>query len=196
MKLDRLEVLSQSEIKQIHQHTLEILANTGIRVSLKKMRELLADSGGKVDETSKMVRFPPAMVEEFVKKVNVNLQHGSFQACYIPSSDEVKMPNIEDFENETVYYSTLFHELIHWTGASKRLDRFKKDEEFDEYAFEELVAEIGATFLCGHFGIENTKRIDNSKAYIQGWSKRLNNDSQMIFKASAKAQKAFDLLIK
>jgi trimethylamine:corrinoid methyltransferase-like protein len=61
MKLARLEVLSESEVKQIHQHTLEILENTGIRVALKKMRELLADSGCKVDETSKIVRFPPAM---------------------------------------------------------------------------------------------------------------------------------------
>jgi trimethylamine--corrinoid protein Co-methyltransferase len=68
MKLARLEVLSEDEVTQIHQRTLEILENTGIRVTLKKMRELLADSGCKVDETSKIVKFPPAMVGKFVKK--------------------------------------------------------------------------------------------------------------------------------
>jgi len=68
MKIDRLEVLSQSEIKQIHQHTLELLENTGIKVMLKKMRNLLADCGCPVDENSKIVKFPPEIVEEFVKK--------------------------------------------------------------------------------------------------------------------------------
>ena len=68
MKIDRLEVLSQSEIKQIHQHTLELLENTGIKVMLKKMRNLLAECGCQVDENSKIVKFAPEIVEEFVKK--------------------------------------------------------------------------------------------------------------------------------
>ena len=68
MMLKRLEVLSESEVNQIHERTLEILAKTGIRVTLKKMRDLLADHGCNVDESSKIVKFPPSMVEEFVKK--------------------------------------------------------------------------------------------------------------------------------
>jgi trimethylamine--corrinoid protein Co-methyltransferase len=68
MKLDRLEVLSESEVQQIHQQSLEILEKTGIRVTLKKMRNLLAERGCKVDESSKIVKFPATMVEEFVKK--------------------------------------------------------------------------------------------------------------------------------
>ena len=68
MKLKRLEVLSQDEVNQIHQHTLEILEKTGIRVTLKKMRELLADRGCNVDESSKIVKFPPALVAELVGK--------------------------------------------------------------------------------------------------------------------------------
>jgi trimethylamine--corrinoid protein Co-methyltransferase len=68
MKLNRLEVLSQNEVEQIHQRTLEILAKTGIRVTLKKMRELLSDVGCQVDEFSKIVKFPPTLVEDLVKK--------------------------------------------------------------------------------------------------------------------------------
>ena len=68
MKLKRLEALSESEVEQIQQHTLEILENTGIKVMLKKMRNLLADCGCRVDENSKIVKFPSVLVEELVKK--------------------------------------------------------------------------------------------------------------------------------
>jgi trimethylamine--corrinoid protein Co-methyltransferase len=68
MKLERLKVLRDDEIERIHQHSLEILQTTGIRVMLKKMRSLLADHGCQVDEASKIVKFPPATVEEFMKK--------------------------------------------------------------------------------------------------------------------------------
>jgi trimethylamine--corrinoid protein Co-methyltransferase len=76
MMLKRLEVLSESEVNQIHERTLEILEKTGIRVTLKKMRDLLADHGCNVDESSKMVKFAPAMVEEYVKKAP-----GEFFVC-------------------------------------------------------------------------------------------------------------------
>jgi trimethylamine--corrinoid protein Co-methyltransferase len=68
MKTSDLKILSDSEIKEIHQHTLELLENTGIIVELKKMRDMLADQGCNVDEKCKIVKFPPAMVEEFVNK--------------------------------------------------------------------------------------------------------------------------------
>ena len=68
MKTSDLKILSDSEIKKIHQHTLELLENTGIIVELKKMRGMLADQGCTVDEKRKIVKFPPAMIEEFVNK--------------------------------------------------------------------------------------------------------------------------------
>ena len=68
MKLERMKVLADDEIEKIHEQSLEILQKTGIRVMLKKMRSLLAERGCQVEEASKIVKFPPAVVEEFVKK--------------------------------------------------------------------------------------------------------------------------------
>ena len=68
MKISKLEVLDAQEIKTIHQHTLEVLADVGIKVELKKMRQLLADLGCDVNEKEKLVKFKPDFVEEYVKK--------------------------------------------------------------------------------------------------------------------------------
>jgi antirestriction protein ArdC len=90
------------------------------------------------------------------------------------------------------YYATLFHELIHSTGHPCRLNRPTLTESAgfgsDPYCREELVAELGAAFLCGHTGIENT--IQNSAAYLQNWLEALKNDRTLIVQAAAQAQKA------
>lgn len=97
------------------------------------------------------------------------------------------------------YYAILLHELTHWTGAPKRLDRDKAQTkaktkaERDSYAFEELIAELGAAFLCSSLGIVQTPR-DNHALYIKCWLEALKNDKKYIFKASAKASKAADYL--
>lgn len=115
------------------------------------------------------------------------------QAYYRPSSDVVNIPDQKRFISDQDYYSVLFHELSHSTGHSKRLAR-KGIEQVSffgshEYSFEELVAEFGAAFLCGHAGIE-TKTIDNSASYIQSWLKVLKKDSKMLVSAASQAQKA------
>jgi antirestriction protein ArdC len=119
--------------------------------------------------------------------------HQGFQPAYIPAIDTVEIPLPENFTSEENYYSTLFHELTHSTGHKNRLDR--KEVAFTQrfgscnYAEEELVAEIGASFLCSYAGIENTT-IDNSTAYIQGWLKVLNDDRKMIINAASRAEKS------
>lgn len=122
------------------------------------------------------------------------------KAYYQPSTDTLNMPKIEAFKSETGYYSTFFHEMTHSTGHSKRLDRgndtrvrdgSKKDKT--AYAFEELVAELGAVFLCAESGILFHTR-ENSAKYLKGWNNtlvsELENDNRFFLKASAKAQKA------
>lgn len=122
------------------------------------------------------------------------------KAYYQPSTDTLNMPKIEAFKSETGYYSTFFHEMTHSTGHSKRLDRgndtrvrdgSKKDKT--DYAFEELVAELGAVFLCAESGILFHTR-ENSAKYLKGWNNalvsELENDNRFFLKASAKAQKA------
>jgi len=96
------------------------------------------------------------------------------------------------------YYSTLFHELTHATGHESRLKRLDTDRlaafGSKDYSQEELVAEMGSAFLCGHCGIAE-RIIDNSAAYIQGWLRRLRNDKRLVVFAAAQAQKAADFVL-
>jgi antirestriction protein ArdC len=127
--------------------------------------------------------------------------HAEPRAYYRPSSDVVNMPRFETFTSSEYYYSTLFHELTHSTGHESRLNRkgvSGSDGQWSAfgstpYAKEELVAEMGAAFLCGHCQIEN-KTIDNSAAYIQSWLGKLRNDPKMVIVAAAQAQRASDFI--
>jgi antirestriction protein ArdC len=108
------------------------------------------------------------------------------------------MPNRNSFESAEHYYGTLFHELTHSTGHPKRLNRQTLTEfEFfgdDNYSREELVAEMGAAFLCGFTGIEN-RIIDNSASYLASWLKVLKEDHRMLLVAASQAQKAADMIL-
>lgn len=112
------------------------------------------------------------------------------KAYYHPARDHIHMPPIATFYEASGYYGTLAHELIHWTGSEKRLERIKKFQDKKAYAFEELVAEIGACFLCLQLGVE--PQFDQSAAYVEGWLEALKSDKELIFKAAAEAQKAVD----
>ena len=120
------------------------------------------------------------------------------KACYVPSLDEVFMPNPKSFSSSEAYFSTINHELIHATGHRKRLNRHEKFSNLNfgskDYSIEELVAEMGAAYLCGICGIENAT-IDNSTAYIQSWLKKLKSDKKFIISASGLAQKAVDYIL-
>lgn len=129
-------------------------------------------------------------------EITYNDQRG---ACYTHSKDRVNMPKMESFDGAEEYYSTLFHELTHSTGHESRLNRkgiISGTAAFGtkEYSKEELVAEMGAAFLCGHCQIDN-KTIDNSAAYINSWLKKLKDDPKMVILAAAQAQKAADFIL-
>lgn len=121
------------------------------------------------------------------------------RAYYQPAGDFVHMPNGELFDKEQEYYSTLFHELVHSTGSEKRLKREFGGRFGDKkYAFEELIAELGASYLCAEAGILYFT-LDNTAAYIKRWSKKLmaelKADNKFFLKAAAKAQQASDFII-
>ena len=121
------------------------------------------------------------------------------RAYYSPEDDLINMPPIEQFETAEAYYATLFHKSIHSTGPTSRLNR-EGVAQFDKfgserYSLEELVAELGASFLCGLTGIDHEPIIENTAAYIQDWLKKLKDDKQFIFKAAAEAQKAVDFIV-
>jgi antirestriction protein ArdC len=123
------------------------------------------------------------------------IQHGAARACYSPQLDVVYMPQAAWFEAPEAYYSTLFHELNHSTGHASRLNRATLSDpcsfESPIYLKEELVAEMGAAFLCGVCGIEN-RTVDNSAAYIASWLRVLEQDIRMVIVAAAQAQRAAD----
>ncbi len=106
------------------------------------------------------------------------------------------MPARSRFVDAPHYYSTLFHELVHSTGHESRLNRTFGARFGDElYSKEELVAEMGAAFLCAIAGIANEHTDRNTTAYIQNWISKLEEDNRLIVHAAANAQKAVDLIL-
>ncbi len=118
------------------------------------------------------------------------------RACYRPRTDSVHMPARSRFVDAAHYYSTLFHELVHSTGHESRLNRTFGDHFGDElYSKEELVAEMGAAFLCAVAGIANEHTDRNTTAYIQNWISKLEEDNRLIVHAAANAQRAADCIL-
>jgi antirestriction protein ArdC len=106
------------------------------------------------------------------------------------------MPARARFVDAPHYYSTLFHELIHGTGHETRLNRIFGAHFGDElYSKEELVAEMGAAFLCAIAGIANENTERNTTAYIQNWISKLEEDNRLVVHAAANAQRAVDLIL-
>ncbi|MCC9137509.1 ArdC family protein [Pontibacter silvestris] len=125
--------------------------------------------------------------------------HGGSQAYYAPASDQVQMPELKSFVSPQSYHATLFHELIHTTGHPDRLNRFTEEEKAsrfgdEHYSKEELVAEMGASFLCAFTGIKEDV-FQNSVAYLQGWVSRFKDDRTMIIYASTRAFKAASYIL-
>ncbi|HBD95375.1 MAG TPA: hypothetical protein DC057_14500 [Spirochaetia bacterium] len=120
------------------------------------------------------------------------------KAFYSFTGDYIQLPKKNTFYSIEEYYSTLFHEAIHSTGHHSRLNRkitgVSKQRIDENYSQEELIAEIGASFLCDHAGIINSV-IDNQAAYIYNWLKALTNDKMLIMKASSLAQQAADYIL-
>jgi len=119
------------------------------------------------------------------------------RAWYRPSSDTVGMPSRNSFDSAEEFYSTLFHELTHSTGHSKRVGRegIEKLNTFgsESYSKEELIAEMGAAMLAGVAGIER-KTLVNSAAYLKSWIDVLKSDSRMVVSAASQAQRAADYI--
>jgi antirestriction protein ArdC len=136
-----------------------------------------------------------AIVDAMPKRPEI--KHGGHRAFYAPKSDHVGMPDKQAFDGCEEYHSTLFHELVHSTGHESRVGR-PGIEDFDgfgshQYSKEELVAEMGAAFLCGLAGIES-KTLDNSAAYIASWMKKIAEDPKLVVQAAAQAQRAVDFI--
>ena len=138
--------------------------------------------------------------DQFVAATSAEIKHGGEAAYYRRTTDHIQMPPRETFTGTATssstegYYSTLLHELTHWTGHKRRIDRDMGKRFGDNaYAMEELVAELGAAFLCAELGITSEPRPDHA-AYLGHWLEVMKADKKAIFTAASQASKAADYL--
>jgi len=130
--------------------------------------------------------------EAFFAALGADIRHGGNRACYVPSLDQVRMPPFPAFCDAVAYYATLAHEATHLTGHPSRCNRDLRGWFGEEaYAAEELVAELGAAFICADLALTPEPRSDHA-AYVASWLKVLRGDKRAIFAAAAKAQQAAD----
>jgi len=128
----------------------------------------------------------------FITSTGADIRHGGDRAYYRPADDYIRLPDTTAFESYEHYLATALHETVHWSGHEKRLKRDLKNRFGTKaYAAEELVAELGAAFLCAHLGVEGQLR---HAEYLANWLELLKEDNRAIFTAASKASQAADYL--
>ncbi len=137
---------------------------------------------------------PCEEAEDILIQAGATLRHGGNRAFYSPDEDFIQLPPAAYFPEAEGYYSTALHELTHWTGHPDRCNRpLGRRHGIDAYAFEELVAEMGAAFLCAHCRLPG--QLEHA-SYIDAWLSALRRDKKLIFVAAGKAQAAADYVLK
>jgi antirestriction protein ArdC len=132
-------------------------------------------------------------IKSFIENIGIEEYRGA--PAYSPKDDCIFMPELGMFENESEFYATYFHELTHATGHEKRLDRFEKNTTYgnENYAYEELIAELGSAFLSLEHGIApNSKK---QAAYLKSWITALKEKPQILYSAASKATQSTTYLL-
>ena len=138
--------------------------------------------------------FDPA--EQFIKSTKSNIRYAGDRAYLDVINDLIVVPEKRKFLSMADFYETVFHELVHWTQRADRVGVKVQEAGVDSYAFNELVAEIGACLLLIELGVPMAdKMMDKSKAYVKNWLLRMSNDPKFIFDAATQAGKAVDFLL-
>ena len=135
--------------------------------------------------------------EAIIERSGAKITYFGDQACYTPIIDQITLPDRKKFKDAAGFYETAMHELVHWTGQEGRLERAgiigRHPFGSEGYAFEELVAELGAFFICAETGLPFSPK--NAGAYLKSWIQILKRDKRVIFKAASAAAKAADYLL-
>jgi len=135
---------------------------------------------------------------DYIKNSGADIRNGGDRAYYSPMLDYIQMPDMSAFNDTKTstagenYYSTILHELIHWTGHKDRCNRDFSGKK-NAYAFEELVAETGSAMLCSMLGVSKKPRPDHAK-YLNNWKEVIKDNPRAIFTAFSKSNKAIQLL--
>lgn len=163
-------------------------------VSAVKTKETNGYDHHPIKEAEKLFR-------AYVKKENIIFDEGEYaEAYYSPNKDLIHVPSIRLYKDPEAYYSTIFHEMVHSSGAPKRLNREglrKVNFGSEVYSKEELIAEMGAAMLMASVGIETDKSFENSTAYINGWLSALkgDKDKKMVVFAASQSEKAYNYIL-
>ena len=139
-----------------------------------------------------------SIITEYIKRSGVKMiVERSGKACYTPATDTITIPLLRQFRDMPEFYSTGFHEMTHSTGHPSRLNRLTESAAFggDSYSKEELVAELGSSFLMNYAGIETPSSFQNNAAYLAGWLKALKDDKRLIVSAAGKAEQAVKYIL-
>lgn len=162
-----------------------------------------SDVDGLVDDSGSFGTEPLAEAEKIVEAYKTQILINiipSDSAYYVPATDSIVVPKLNQFKESAEFYATLFHEMIHSTGHKNRLGRFNgtADETSfgsESYSKEELIAEIGSNMILGELGIENPLQHENSISYLYGWLRKIKEDVNLITIAAQKAQHATDYIL-
>jgi antirestriction protein ArdC len=153
----------------------------------ERIKELTSNQGGNKEPRIQEI-------EALIERHNPTTKFGGNLACYQPSTDTISLPKYENFSKAIAYYSSYLHELVHWTSSDKRCHR-TLNHKFGSsaYAFEELIAEIGAAMLCNELGIDS--QLEHHASYLENWLSILKGDKKAFFQAAQKASEAANYLL-
>jgi antirestriction protein ArdC len=137
---------------------------------------------------------------KIVENMGATVNHGGGRAFYRPSDDSIQLPEAGSFKTTADYWAVSMHEHAHWTGAKSRLARpgITAFTSFgtEDYAYEELVAEMASAFVCSHIGVKREGLMDNHAAYLASWKRKLTDDPGAVRRAANEAGKAMRYLLK
>lgn len=140
-----------------------------------------------------------SIFDEYTSREGITVNLDGDASYYRPSEDSITLPRMKRFAKLAEYYSTAFHEAVHSTGAKTRLAREGVVGRIffgsEDYSKEELIAELGASMLVSHVGLETESSFANNVSYISGWLEALKNDKRMIVSAAGKAEKAVKYIL-
>lgn len=180
---------SQPEKLPSNREPLAHLIHDGIQAKLDKYRVVVPETDHPEPD------FEPA--EALIAATEAKINHRGTRACYRPGTDAITLPPKAWFTTMSDYYETAFHELVHWTQPKKRVG----EVEGHQYAFGELVAEIGACFLMMEIGVPMPDTMmEHSQSYVKSWLEGMNSGEKgegpkFIFDAATQAGKCVDYLL-
>ena len=154
-----------------------------------------------IAKNNKPIESAEKIAKDFLDREKIELKHNNVnEAYYSVRYDYINLPPLERFNSPENYAAVLFHEMVHASGHKKRLNRFRENDTSSsfgspDYSREELVAQMGSSFLLKQVDMDNSRTLEQSAAYIQSWIAALKNDYSLIAIAASRAERAVEYIL-